>query len=131
MDEWVKSGFVTYLGETDDVRPHIATATCVVLPSFYREGVPRTLLEAAAMGRPIITTDAVGCREVLENGMSGYLCKPRDASDLAEKMELFISLSPEQRAEMGGLGREKMEREFDEKIVINKYLQVVKNYIER
>jgi glycosyltransferase involved in cell wall biosynthesis len=61
--------------------------------------------------------------------MNGYLCKPRDASDLAEKMEIFISLSPKQRADMGRLGREKIEREFDEKIVINKYLQLVKRII--
>jgi glycosyltransferase involved in cell wall biosynthesis len=129
MDEWVKSGYVTYLGETDDVRPHITAATCVVLPSFYREGVPRTLLEAAAIGRPIITTDAIGCREVVDDGLNGYLCKPRDASDLAEKMERFIALSSEQRAEMGRRGRAKIEREFDEKIVINKYLEVVANVI--
>ena len=129
MDEWVKSGYVTYLGETDDVRPHITAATCVVLPSFYREGVPRTLLEAAAIGRPIITTDAIGCREVVDDGLNGYLCKPRDASDLAEKMERFIALSSEQRAEMGRRGRAKIEREFDEKIVINKYLEVLANVV--
>jgi glycosyltransferase involved in cell wall biosynthesis len=129
MDEWVKEGFVTYLGETDDVRPHITAATCVVLPSFYREGVPRTLLEAAATGRPIITTDAVGCREVVDDGLNGYLCKARDASDLAEKMKLFIALSSEQRAEMGRRGRAKIEREFDEKIVINKYLEAVANIV--
>ena len=129
MDEWVKSGYVKYLGETVDVRPHITAATCIVLPSFYREGVPRTLLEAAAIGRPIITTDAVGCREVVDDGLNGYLCKTRDASDLAEKMERFIALSSEQRAEMGRQGRAKVEREFDEKIVINMYLEVVANVV--
>jgi glycosyltransferase involved in cell wall biosynthesis len=129
MNEWVKRGYVTYLGETDDVRPHITAATCVVLPSFYREGVPRTLLEAAAIGRPIITTDTVGCREVVDDGLNGFLCKPRDVPDLAEKMLRFISLNEEQRAEMGRLGRAKIERQFDEKIVIHKYLQVVANVV--
>jgi glycosyltransferase involved in cell wall biosynthesis len=131
MNEWVAEGFVTYLGETDDVRPHIAAASCVVLPSFYREGVPRTLLEAAAMGRPIITTDAVGCREVVDDGVNGYLCKVRDASDLADKMQQFIALSQEQRAEMGRRGREKVEREFDEKIVIDKYLATIAEIVDR
>ena len=126
MDEWVAEGVVTYLGEADDVRPHIVEASCVVLPSFYREGVPRSLLEAAAMGRPIITTNSVGCREVVDDGVNGFLCQPQDAQDLAEKMERFIALSSSERAEMGRRGREKIERGFDEKIVISKYLQCAK-----
>lgn len=125
MDQWRAEGFITYLGETDDVRPHISAATCIVLPSYYREGVPRSLIEAAAMGRPIITTDAVGCREMVDDGVNGYLCKPRDARDLAAKMEQMIALSPEARAQMGGFGRQKVEREFDEKIVIKKYFEAI------
>jgi len=124
MDEWIAEGVVTYLGAADDVRPHIVEGDCMVLPS-YREGVPRTLLEAAAMGRPIITTDAVGCREVVDDRINGFLCKPRDVGDLAAKLEQMIRLSPADRSEMGRRGREKMEREFDEKIVISKYLKVV------
>ena len=125
MDEWVSKGYVTYLGETDDVRPEIAAADCVVLPS-YREGTPRTLLEAAAMSRPIITTDAVGCREVVDDGQNGFLCKVRDAADLANKMEKLLLLTSEQRVEMGKRGRLKMQNEFDEQIVINKYLATIK-----
>ena len=125
MDQWCAEGVITYLGETDDVRPHIAAATCIVLPSYYREGVPRSLIEAAAMGRPIITTDAVGCREMVDDGVNGYLCKPRDALDLAAKMEKMIALSPEARAQMGGFGRQKVERGFDEKIVIKKYFEAI------
>jgi glycosyltransferase involved in cell wall biosynthesis len=124
MDHWVATGVVNYLGVSDDVRNEIATADCVVLPS-YREGTPRTLLEAAAMGRPIVATDAVGCREVVEDGRNGYLCKVRDAADLAEKMERMLSLTQQQRLEMGLRGREKMEREFDEQIVIGKYLSAI------
>lgn len=124
MDMWVNEGLIRYLGVSDDVRTEIAEADCVVLPS-YREGVPRTLLEAAAMGRPIITTDAVGCREVVDDEVNGFLCRPRDAADLAEKMERMIALSPDDRAQMGRHGRDKVEREFDEQIVIQKYLQVI------
>ena len=124
MDAWVAEGVVNYLGVSDDVRTQLATADCVVLPS-YREGTPRTLLEAAAMACPIITTDAVGCREVVDDGVNGYLCKVRDARDLAEKMEQMLSLSPEHRAEMGLRGRTKMVAEFDEQIVIRKYLAAI------
>ena len=124
MDAWVAEGIVNYLGESDDVRNQITAATCIVLPS-YREGTPRSLLEAAAMGRPIITTDAVGCREVVDDGVNGYLCKVRDAADLAEKMERMLSLSHDQRAEMGKQGRAKMVAQFDEQIVIKKYLEAI------
>lgn len=124
MQAWVGEGDVNYLGVSDDVRTEIAQADCIVLPS-YREGTPRTLLEAAAMGRPIITTDAVGCREVVDDGVNGYLCKVRDAGDLAAKMEQMLSLSPEQRSEMGQRGRAKMVAEFDEQIVIKKYLAAI------
>jgi glycosyltransferase involved in cell wall biosynthesis len=124
MNEWVSEGVVNYLGTTDDVRPFIQQADCVVLPS-YREGVPRSLLEAAAIGRPIITTQAIGCKEVVDDGVNGYLCQPRDAADLANKIEKMLLLSAEQRTEMGLRGREKIEREFDEKVVIGKYLRVL------
>ena len=75
LDGWVAQGLVEYLGETDDVRPYMAAASAVVLPS-YREGLPRSLLEAAAMARPLIATDVPGCREVVEDGVNGYLCEP-------------------------------------------------------
>ncbi|MEK6210336.1 MAG: glycosyltransferase family 4 protein [Pseudomonadota bacterium] len=125
VEGWVAEGVVEYLGETDDVRPFIAAAHCVVLPSFYREGVPRSLLEAAAMGRPVITTDSVGCREAVEDGVNGYLCQVKDAGDLAEKMERFLALPLDVLVNMGRKGREKMEREFDERIVIDRYLAVI------
>lgn len=124
VDRWVAEGVIEYLGSTDDVRPFIAAADCVVLPS-YREGTPRTLLEGAAMGRPLIATDVPGCREVVEDGRNGLLCNVRDAADLAEKMLQFIDLSPEERARMGRESRAKVEREFDEQIVIDRYLEVI------
>jgi glycosyltransferase involved in cell wall biosynthesis len=129
MDEWVAEGVVNYLGVSDDVRTEIASADCVVLPSFYREGIPRSLLEAAAMARPIITTDAVGCRDVVDDGVNGFLCRVRDAGDLADKLLRMIRLSSEARADMGRRGRLKMEQEFDEQIVIDKYLNTIRQIV--
>ena len=131
MDEWVSEGAVNYLGVSDDVREQIGSSDCIVLPSYYPEGVPRSLLEAAAMGRPIITTDSVGCREVVDDEINGFLCKPRDAEDLAVKMEKMMGLSLKERSLMGRNGREKMQREFDEQIVINKYMQAVDSVMAR
>lgn len=122
IDAWVSEGIVEYLGATDDVRPFLAAADCTVLPSYYMEGTPRCLLEAAAMACPIITTDWVGCRNVVDDGANGFLCRARDAEDLADKMMAMVRLAPAQRAAMGAAGRAKVEREFDERIVIEKYL---------
>jgi len=128
VERWDKDGIVEYLGYTDDVREHIAFSSCVVLPS-YREGLPRTLLEAAAMGRPIIATDVTGCREVVDHGVNGYLCKERDANDVAEKMKDMINLSTDERREMGLKGRKKMEREFDEKIIVEKIVSRIEGVL--
>jgi glycosyltransferase involved in cell wall biosynthesis len=128
MDTWVAEGVVNYLGTSDDVRVQITKADCIVLPS-YREGTPRSLLEAAAMARPIITTNAVGCREVVDDGVNGYLCKVRNPTDLADKMSQMLQLSCTQRFEMGMRGRAKMEAEFDEQIVIGKYLAAVRDAV--
>lgn len=130
MDEWVAEGVIRYLGVSDNVAEEIALADCVVLPS-YREGVPRTLLEAAAMARPIVTTDSVGCRDVVDDGINGYLCKPQDAIDLADKMAQIVALSRAEREAMGQRGREKMEHEFDEQIVVDKYLQTIRAILNR
>jgi glycosyltransferase involved in cell wall biosynthesis len=119
--KWETESTFRHIGMTDDVRPHIRDADCVVLPS-YREGLPRSLLEAAAMARPLIATDATGCREVVEDNVNGFLCKVRDGADLAEKMVRMMSLAPERRLEMGLAGRRKVEAHFDEKLVIQKYL---------
>lgn len=120
LDEWVAQGVVEYLGETDDIRPHLRAADCIVLPS-YREGVPRSLLEAAATARPVITTDSVGCRDTVDAGVTGLLCAPRDSADLARQMERLLQMQPDRRGQMGLAGRQKMEREFDERLVIDAY----------
>lgn len=121
---WREEGLIDYLGAADDVRPHLADADCVVLPS-YREGVPRTLLEGAAMGKPLIATDVAGCRDVVEHGVNGLLCRARDADDLARQMLAMAALPREARLAMGAAGRRKVEREFDEAIVIRRYLEAI------
>jgi len=128
MQIWEEQGVIDYLGETDDVRPYIADVDCVVLPS-YREGLPRTLLEAAAMGRPIIATDVTGCREVVDHGVNGYLCKARDANDLAEKMKDMIKLSINERQEMGLRGWEKVEKEFEENFFVEKIVNRIESVL--
>lgn len=126
VDNWVKEGIVEYLGVSDNVSEEIAKADCVVLPSYYREGIPRVLLEAASMEKPIITTDNVGCREVVDDGINGYLCKVKDSKDLADKMEKIINLSPEEREKMGKAGREKITKQFHERIILSKYLSTIR-----
>lgn len=121
---WEQRGTLEYLDRTDDVRPYLAQADCIVLPS-YREGVPHSLLEAAAMARPIIATDVAGCRDVVDDGENGFLCQARDAVDLAQKMIRMAGLSRERRLRMGEHGRSKMAAQFDEKIVIAKYLATI------
>ena len=121
IEAWQDEGIVEYAGFSSDIREQIREADCVVLPSYYREGVPRTLLEAASMGRPLITTDNVGCREAVDDGSNGYLCRPRDAGDLAAAMLRFLALPPSERARMGEASRRKVLAEFDEAIVIRSY----------
>jgi glycosyltransferase involved in cell wall biosynthesis len=129
VNEWIAEGIVNYLGVIDDIRPEIVKADCVVLPVLFREGTPRSLLEAAAMGRPIITTNSIGCRETVDDGVNGYLCIPGDSIDLSKKMEHILLLDNAQRDEMGRSGREKMELQFDEQIVIQKYFEAIKECI--
>jgi glycosyltransferase involved in cell wall biosynthesis len=124
IDKWVAEGTIEYLGEADDVRPFIAAADCVVLPS-YREGLPRTLLEAAAMGKPLIATDVPGCRHVVDHDVNGLLCSPRDSVSLAEAMLKMLRLSAPRIAEMGVAARAKAHAEFDERLAINLYLEAI------
>ena len=104
LDGWIAEGAIEYLGTTDDVRPCVAAAGVVVLPS-YREGLPRTLLEGAAMGRPLIATDVPGCRDLIEDGVNGFLCAPRDAASLAAAMIRIGALDADSLAAMGRASR--------------------------
>ncbi len=124
VQAWEEQGVLSYLGPTDDVRSFLQEADAVVLPS-YREGVPRTLLEAAAMGRPVITTDAPGCRDTVVHGQTGLICRVADAADLARQMLAFVALPLAGRAAMGLRGRKRIEAEFDEQLVLTAYLREV------
>ncbi|SDC66839.1 Glycosyltransferase involved in cell wall bisynthesis [Paraburkholderia lycopersici] len=122
---WEREGIIEYLGETADVRPYIADADCVVLPS-YREGVPRTLMEASAMGRPIVATRVPGCREVVADGENGLLCEARNAGALAATLARMLDLDDAARAAMAARGRKKIEKEFDERVVVQRYRELIR-----
>jgi glycosyltransferase involved in cell wall biosynthesis len=124
VDAWVREGVIEYLGEAHDVRPLIAAADCVVLPS-YREGVPRTLMEASAIGRPIVATDVPGCREVVADGVNGLLCEVRNVDSLAAKLAQMLDMSSGERRAMGERGRAKVAKEFDERGVVERYRNLV------
>lgn len=112
LQGWIEEGVVEYLGETDDVRPYIRNAHVFVLPSYYREGTPRSALEAMAMGRPIITTDRPGCRETVIDGENGFLVPARDPRRLAEAMARFID-DPERLSRASGASRRLAEDKYD------------------
>ncbi len=122
IELWQSEGLITWLGETGDVRPFLARADVVVLPS-YREGLPRSLLEASAMGKPVITTDVVGCRDAVEHEITGLLVPAKNALALAEAMIRIIE-DPELKEKMGKFGRKKVEQDFNEKTVIENILTV-------
>lgn len=120
LSAWVKEGVIEYLGAVQDVRPLIAQADVIVLPS-YREGTPRTLLEAAAMGRPLIATDVPGCREVVRHEFNGYLCQVKSAESLSIAIERLLNDSPEDWTRMAISARKTVEQHFDERIVFEAY----------
>ena len=124
FEEWLRTGDIEYLGRSDDVAAHLHRADCVVLPS-YREGTPKTLLEAAAVGKPLVTTDVPGCRETVVDGRNGYLCQVRSGADLAAGMLRVLRLPAADLQRMGQASRELAETKFDEKLVLAKYLAAV------
>lgn len=129
MQKWEREGAIEYIGTSDDVISVISEYDCIVLPS-YREGLSRVLLEAASMAKPIITTNVPGCKEVVDDGVNGYLCEVKDADSLAEQMRKMLKLTNEERSEMGRRGREKVVKEFDEKIVIKKYEETIASILK-
>ncbi len=128
VKQWHDEGAINYLGRSDDVPSIVGGMDCVVLPSYYREGVPRSLLEAAAMAKPIITTDNVGCRETVEDGRTGFLCHPQSVSALASAINSVADLSHAQRVAMGELGRLRMQRYFCVNKVIARYLEILEEF---
>lgn len=126
LQNWITEGIIDYQGEKKDVRKFIADADCVVLPSF-REGTSNILLEAASMERPIITTNTTGCKEIVDDNITGFLCNVKDSVDLAQKMEKMILLTEDQRKVMGTKARQKIVKEFDKAIVLKAYQQAIQN----
>lgn len=124
LEQWQKEGIIEYGGEVADVRSVIADCSCLVLPS-YREGTSNVLLEASSMEKPCITCNTTGCREIIEHGKTGFLCKVQDADDLASTMKLLFSLTKDERLQMGKAARQKVIKEFDKQIVITAYLNAI------
>ena len=124
LAKWESEGIVELLGTAPDVRPFIEAADCVVLPS-YREGMPRVLLEAGAMGRPVIAADVPGCRQIVRHGETGFLAEARSGKVLANKMIEMIGLKPSERARMGQRAREIVENEFSDELVDRAYLKAL------
>ncbi|HTI09502.1 MAG TPA: glycosyltransferase family 4 protein [Puia sp.] len=124
IEEWTRQYNITYLGHTDHVAGYIEQADCIVLPS-YREGMPLSLLEGASMCKALIATDTAGCREVIRDGVNGYLCRKKDGADLAEKMEKYYRLSPEEKRQMGIEGRKRILQHFTKEIITGIYLDKI------
>jgi len=120
-----KEGLALYHGHSNDMRPFYEMCSCTVLPSYYPEGMSNVLLESAATARPCITTDRSGCKEVVDDGVTGYICKQKDTESLKECMEKFMLLSYEERKNMGIRARRKMEKEFDRQIVVDSYISQI------
>ena len=123
LEAWQAEGVIDYLGEVADVREIMQKADVIVLPSFYREGMPRALLEGAAMCKAAIATDNVGCREVVRHGINGLLVPVRDVGALVEAMRCLVD-DPVKRRRMGCAGREMILNEFDKPIVLKKILEI-------
>lgn len=121
-----EDGTIIYHGLVKDMAAIYRQMSCTIHPTYYPEGLSNVLLESAASGRPIITTNRSGCREVVDNGINGYVVEEKNSQDLIEKIEMFLAKSIEERKQMGLAGRKKVEKEFNRQIVIDKYLGEMK-----
>ena len=128
LEEWHNSGVVNYIGCTSNVLPHVEESTCIVLPTFYPEGMPRVLMEAASMQRPIIASNVPGCREVVIDGKNGFLCLKKNVNSLVASMEKMLTLSQQELIDMGAAGREHVLQLFDEQKIIAIYQQQLEKY---
>lgn len=120
-EKWQAFSHVHFIDKVDEVRPFLEEADCMVLPSYYREGTPRSVLEALAVGRPIITSNMPGCKETVVPGYNGYICEPREVQSLAEAMEKILKASFDNLEIMGKNSRKLAEDKFDEKIIFDAY----------
>lgn len=125
LKDLTDKGIVNYHGMVRDIKGFLKGIHCTIHPTYYPEGISNVLLESSACARPIITTDRSGCREVIDDGVNGYVVKQQDSRDLIEKIEKFLRLSADERKAMGLAGRSKVEKEFDRQIVVEKYIEEV------
>lgn len=125
LNEYNNNGIVIYHGMIRDVASFMSNMSCIIHPSYYPEGLSNVLLEASASGRPIITTDRSGCREVVDDGVNGYIIPQKNSQILIKEVERFIKLTNEQKKSMGLAARKKVEREFDRQIVVEKYMKEI------
>ena len=130
VKELSDEGVIVYEGYVDDMKKIYEKVQCTIHPTYYPEGLSNVLLESLACSRPIITTDRPGCKEVVEDGVNGFIVKQNDLDDLIEKVEKYLSLSNEERKQMGINGRRKVEKEFDRQIVIDKYQEAIKEVVK-
>lgn len=125
IEESEKTGMIQYFGKQDNVHAFMKDSHVVIMPSHF-EGMSNVLLEAASAGRPVLASAIPGCMETFDEGISGFSFKVKNAQDMKQTIEKFLALSYEEKKVMGRKGREKMEREFDRNIIINKYLEQIK-----
>lgn len=125
LKNYQQRGIIVYHGMVKDVRTILSQVHCVVHPSYYPEGMSNVLLEACACGRPVISTNRSGCREVIVNRVNGFLIKEKDILDLTKSIKVFLGMTNNEQKQMGLEGRQKVEREFDRNIVIDKYLKEI------
>ena len=130
LEQLEGTGAIRYHGQQNSVLPFQQISACTVHPTYYPEGMSNVLLESAACGRPIITTDRSGCREIVEDGVNGFVCRQKDSADLIAQLEKFLALPWEKRREMGLAARRKVEREFDRQIVVDAYLQEITDAVK-
>jgi galacturonosyltransferase len=126
LKELTEKGIINYHGMVRNVAEVLKDIQCTIHPTYYPEGIANVLLESCACARPIITTDRAGCREVVDDGVNGFVVKQRDSQDLIEKIEKFLALSHDEKIAMGLAGRAKVEKEFDRQIVVEKYCEEIK-----
>lgn len=126
LRELQSKGIIQYHGKQKDVRKFYKLSHCIVHPTYYPEGMSNVLLEGAASGRPIITTNRSGCREIVDDGLNGYLIQPESTDELVKKIEIFLSLDNKAKESMGKAGREKVEKEFNRQFVVKSYLEQIK-----
>ncbi len=128
LEDYEKRGIIRYHGMVADTREYLAHAHCTIHPSYYPEGISNVLLESAACGRPVITTDRSGCRETVEDGVTGFMFESKNRAQLYECVRRFMNMDNADREKMGLAGRRKMEREFDRERVVDAYMKEIEGF---